>query len=249
MSVDVDQSGGMDVEQMGPVDYLVVEFPGNRMTGEGLPLLVDLVDRGIIRILDFVFVMKDLDGSVTRSRSPTSTVTVSWIWRCSRAPRRGCWTRATSTRPGECSSRAARRGSWSTRTSGRRRSPVALRRGGGQLVASGRIRSRRCWRPRRHWTPRTPRSLTRELRDEREGENDARTSSRGGPDRGDRGYGDRGVQPGLASSGRPVGGAGAAAVGQQQQPTRQQPPAARRRRRRRRRLRHGRQAGPAQGAR
>ena len=64
MSEDVDQSGGMDIDQMGPVDYLVVEFPGNKMTGEGLPLLVDLVDRGIIRILDFAFVMKELDGSV-----------------------------------------------------------------------------------------------------------------------------------------------------------------------------------------
>jgi len=53
-----------DVEQMGPIDYLVVEFPGSRMTGEGLPLLVDLVERGIIRILDFVFVQKELDGSV-----------------------------------------------------------------------------------------------------------------------------------------------------------------------------------------
>lgn len=53
-----------DFEQMGPIDYLVVEFPGSRMTGEGLPLLVDLVDRGIIRILDFVFVKKELDGSV-----------------------------------------------------------------------------------------------------------------------------------------------------------------------------------------
>jgi Family of unknown function (DUF6325) len=53
-----------DLETMGPIDYLVVEFPGSRMTGEGLPLLVDLVDRGIIRILDFVFVKKELDGSV-----------------------------------------------------------------------------------------------------------------------------------------------------------------------------------------
>ncbi|MFF9814391.1 DUF6325 family protein [Streptomyces sp. NPDC014006] len=50
---------------MGPVDYLVVEFPGNRMTGEGLPLLVDLVDRGVIRILDLTFIRKDADGSVT----------------------------------------------------------------------------------------------------------------------------------------------------------------------------------------
>ncbi|MFC9584386.1 DUF6325 family protein [Streptomyces yangpuensis] len=53
-----------DIETMGPVDYLIVEFPGNRMNGEGLPLLVDLVDRGIIRILDLVFVRKDADGSV-----------------------------------------------------------------------------------------------------------------------------------------------------------------------------------------
>ena len=56
--------GGIDVEEMGPVDYLVLEFPGNKMTGEGMPLLVDLVDRGIIRILDFAFVMKESDGSV-----------------------------------------------------------------------------------------------------------------------------------------------------------------------------------------
>ncbi|WP_097274945.1 DUF6325 family protein [Streptomyces sp. TLI_55] len=49
---------------MGPVDYLVLEFPGNRMTGEGFPLLLDLVDRGIIRILDLVFVRKEADGSV-----------------------------------------------------------------------------------------------------------------------------------------------------------------------------------------
>jgi Family of unknown function (DUF6325) len=54
-----------DLEEMGPVDYLVVEFPGSRMTGEGLPLLVDLVDQGIIRILDLVFVSKDLDGRVS----------------------------------------------------------------------------------------------------------------------------------------------------------------------------------------
>jgi hypothetical protein len=53
-----------DLDHMGPIDYIVVEFPGSRMTGEGLPLLVDLVDRGIIRILDLVFVRKELDGSV-----------------------------------------------------------------------------------------------------------------------------------------------------------------------------------------
>ena len=55
----------MDDVALGPVDYLVVEFPGNKMTGRGLAELVDLVDRGLIRVLDLVFVRKDEDGSVT----------------------------------------------------------------------------------------------------------------------------------------------------------------------------------------
>lgn len=52
------------LDEMGPIDYVVVEFPGNKMTGEGLPLLVDLVDRGVIRLLDLVFFTKAADGSV-----------------------------------------------------------------------------------------------------------------------------------------------------------------------------------------
>ena len=39
-----------DLEVMGPIDYLVVEYPEGRVTGESLPYLVDLVDRGLIRI-------------------------------------------------------------------------------------------------------------------------------------------------------------------------------------------------------
>jgi hypothetical protein len=54
-----------DLDHMGPIDYLVVEFPGSRMTGEGMPLLVDLVERGIVRVLDLVFIKKELDGTVT----------------------------------------------------------------------------------------------------------------------------------------------------------------------------------------
>jgi hypothetical protein len=54
-----------DLDEMGPVGYLVVEFPGNRMTGEAFPILLDLVDRGLIRILDLVFVRKEADGAVS----------------------------------------------------------------------------------------------------------------------------------------------------------------------------------------
>jgi hypothetical protein len=49
---------------MGPISYLIVEFPGNKMTGEGLPILMDYVERGLIRVLDLVFVTRDSDGSV-----------------------------------------------------------------------------------------------------------------------------------------------------------------------------------------
>lgn len=53
-----------DVE-LGPIDYFVVEWPaGTKPSGEGLPLLVDLVDRGLIRVLDLAFVRKGDDGSV-----------------------------------------------------------------------------------------------------------------------------------------------------------------------------------------
>ncbi len=54
-----------ELEEMGPIDYIVVEFPGNKMNGEAFPLLVDLVDRGLIRIIDLAFVRKELDGSIT----------------------------------------------------------------------------------------------------------------------------------------------------------------------------------------
>ena len=49
---------------LGPVSYLIVEFPGNKMTGEGFATLLDLVDRGVIRILDLMFVRRDSDGSM-----------------------------------------------------------------------------------------------------------------------------------------------------------------------------------------
>ncbi|MGP0031904.1 MAG: DUF6325 family protein [Acidimicrobiales bacterium] len=50
---------------IGPVNYLVVGFPGNKFNGEIAPALGQLVDDGLIRILDLVFVGKDTDGDVT----------------------------------------------------------------------------------------------------------------------------------------------------------------------------------------
>lgn len=53
-----------ELDEIGPIDYLVVEFPGSKFTGEAFPLLIDLVDRGLVRIIDLLFVKKELDGSM-----------------------------------------------------------------------------------------------------------------------------------------------------------------------------------------
>ena len=51
------------IDTLGPVDYLVIEFPGSRFNGEIGAALVDLVEREIIRVLDLVVIKKDQDGS------------------------------------------------------------------------------------------------------------------------------------------------------------------------------------------
>lgn len=55
---------GDDVNEMGPIDYVLVEWPGRQPNGEVAPHLVELVDRGLIRILDLAFIAKGEDGSV-----------------------------------------------------------------------------------------------------------------------------------------------------------------------------------------
>jgi hypothetical protein len=49
---------------MGPVEYAVFGFPGNKFKGEIIPALTDLVESGTIRILDLLFMMKDVNGDV-----------------------------------------------------------------------------------------------------------------------------------------------------------------------------------------
>ncbi len=48
----------------GPVDFVLIEFPGDQLTGEAAPALVDLVDRGVIRVFDLMVISKAADGSV-----------------------------------------------------------------------------------------------------------------------------------------------------------------------------------------
>ncbi|MDI9882889.1 DUF6325 family protein [Streptomyces sp. HNM0645] len=128
-----------DVEEMGPVDYLVVEFPGNRMTGEGLPLLVDLVDRKIIRILDLLFVRKDADGTVTALEladldgDGTLDLTVFEGASSGLLGPDDVEEAAAAVEPGNAAAVLVYENTWAA--------PLAraMRRGGAQLVAGGRI--------------------------------------------------------------------------------------------------------------
>ena len=53
-----------DADVHGPVDFVLLEFRGDRLTGRAAQELLDLVDRGIVRVYDVLVVGKELDGSV-----------------------------------------------------------------------------------------------------------------------------------------------------------------------------------------
>jgi len=52
------------VDELGPVDWIVVEFPGSKFKGEIAPALDDLVQRDLVRVLDLLILKKDADGSL-----------------------------------------------------------------------------------------------------------------------------------------------------------------------------------------
>ncbi|MFJ4692408.1 DUF6325 family protein [Streptomyces sp. NPDC088766] len=128
-----------DFEEVGPIDYLVVEFPGNRMTGEGLPLLVDLVDRGVIRVLDLTFVRKDDDGSVTAMEIADLTGDGELDLAVFEGASSGLLGQddieeaATALEPGCSAGILVYENVWAAPFA------AALRRGGARLVASGRV--------------------------------------------------------------------------------------------------------------
>ena len=49
---------------IGPVEYLILGFPGNMFTGQIVPELAKLIDSGLVRIIDLTFISKDADGEV-----------------------------------------------------------------------------------------------------------------------------------------------------------------------------------------
>ena len=54
---------------MGPVDYLMIRFPGNKFSGKAAPELLKLEKKGIIRVIDMVFIVKDENGKLVTSEA------------------------------------------------------------------------------------------------------------------------------------------------------------------------------------
>lgn len=127
------------LDEMGPIDYIVVEFPGNRMRGEAFPLLVDLVDRGLIRILDLRFLRKEADGSVVAlalsdlDRDGTFDLMVFEGASAGLLDDEDLVEAAEAVEPGSSAAVLVFENVWAAPFA------RAVRRAGGQLVASGRI--------------------------------------------------------------------------------------------------------------
>jgi hypothetical protein len=139
ISVKGDAVSEEQLEEMGPIDYVVLEWSGEQpVTGEVMPLLVGLVDRGIIRILDIAFLAKDMDGSV-------SAIELGDLGQDNEAladfkgassgllDQEDLEQAAVALEPGTVAAVLVWENRWAAPVA------VALRRSGGQLVATGRI--------------------------------------------------------------------------------------------------------------
>jgi len=130
--------GAVELEEMGPVDYLVIEFPGTP-TGENLPLLVDLVDRGIVRILDLVLVKREFDGSMSLLALADADGDGEWDYSVFEGVSAGVLGQddideaGQALEPGRSAVILVYENTWAAPLA------VALRRSGAQMVAGGRI--------------------------------------------------------------------------------------------------------------
>jgi hypothetical protein len=122
-------------EELGPIDYLIMEWSGDQpVTGEVLPLILDLVDRGTIRVLDLAFMSKEHDGSVTALDIAEIADGSAFVGASSGLlGQQDLDEAAAALEPGTVAAVLVWENRWAA--------PVAsaLRRSGGQLVATGRI--------------------------------------------------------------------------------------------------------------
>jgi hypothetical protein len=122
-----------DIE-LGPIDYIVLEWPDRQPDGTVAPMLIDLVDRGIIRILDIAFMAKNEDGTI----DTLDLAELAGFEEFEGAASGLLGTddleeAAAALRPGTSAAVLIWENRWAAPVA------VALRRSGGELVASGRI--------------------------------------------------------------------------------------------------------------
>ena len=122
------------LDEMGPIDYVVIEWPGRQPTGEAAPLIMDLVDRGIIRILDVAFIVKGDDGTVAAIEASDLEGFDEFDGASSGLlGEDDIREAANALEPGTSAAVLVWENRWAASVA------VALRRSGGQLVATGRI--------------------------------------------------------------------------------------------------------------
>jgi hypothetical protein len=127
-----------ELDEIGPIDYVLIEWPGRQPTGEAAPILVDLVERGIIRVLDLAFITKAEDGSVAGLEIADLGEEAEEL-KVFEGARSGLLSdddtaeAAEALDPGTSAALLVFESRWATPFAS------AVRRSGGQLVASGRI--------------------------------------------------------------------------------------------------------------
>ena len=126
------------LEEMGPIDYVVLEWPGEQPVGSVVPLILDAVDRGIIRILDVAVMAKGDDGSVAAIDVGDLNGDATGFAEFDGASagllgQDDLEEAAAALQPGTSAAVLVWENRWAAPIA------VALRRSGGQLVASGRI--------------------------------------------------------------------------------------------------------------
>ena len=127
-----------ELEELGPIDYLIVEWPDRQPNGEAVPHLINLVEQGLIRIIDVAFIAKDTDGSVTMLEGSAVAETSDELGELLGASSgllsdEDAQEAATALDPGTAAAILVYENRWAAPFA------AALRGNGAQLVASGRI--------------------------------------------------------------------------------------------------------------
>ena len=121
------------LQEMGPIDYVVLEWPGRQPQGEAAPLIMDLHDRGIIRIIDIALMVKGEDGSIATAAMDDAAFSEFEGASTGLLGDDDLQEAAAVLEPGTSAAVLVWENRWAAPVA------TALRRSGGQLVASGRI--------------------------------------------------------------------------------------------------------------